>query len=309
MMNARGRRFVVNVSALALTIAQMAAAGVAGPAGALEKPSPAPTIKALIGSRAPDFALSDLHGRTWRLSQLRPQKIVVIQFASTSCACGQRAVFDFQGLHNALGERGVQVLAIGFEQQPLRPPAEFMAESQLTIPFLTDPDLKTARAYGVRWPLSVIVIDRMGIVRWVWDDFRGDVFERAKAMIEPLVAADEAWSAGGTYARLFSTGRQATLTGVVGVVEQFTPLKGMSPAVVLTLQGKSPAPRVVLGPAWYVASQAAKISAGDRIRVTGASVLLDGKPFVLASHLRRGRQVLALRNPSGRFMWTATATP
>lgn len=269
-------------------------------------PSAKPPAARLMGKRAPDFALSDLDGRLWRLSDLRGRKIVALQFVSTSCHCGQTALVALDLLYRRLGDRGVQALAIGFEAAPLQPPEQFARMAQLKVPFLHDPGLKTARAFGARWPPCVIVVDRAGVVRWACDGFAGDVAERTLAALEPLLAADEAWNAGSKYGRLYGSGTPVWVRGRVAAVERCAPLKGMSPGVAVTLGDGARQHRVHLGPAWYVETRRLPIGAGDVIRVSGVSVRLGGKPVMLAVEVAKGAQALRLRAADGRPLWEAT---
>jgi hypothetical protein len=68
--------------------------------------------------------------------------------------------------------------------------------------------------------------------------------------------------------------------------------------------------QVDLGPVWYVQDQTAKLNIGDKIRVVGNQVTIKSSRFdtekvVIARLIRRGRQVLALRDLTGTPYWTA----
>jgi len=267
-------------------------------------------VQRLVGKATPDFALPDLKGRVWRLSDLRARKLVAIQFASTSCHCGQLALLDLDMLQSSLGKRGLQALAIGFEASPLRPPVEFIREMKLVVPFLNDQGMKTAAAYGIRWPPCVIVVDRMGIIRWARDVFGGDgdVFRQTQAAVERLIAADEAWGQNSAYSRLYASGKPTAITGVIKGKQQVAPLAGMSPGVALTLSADSGAHRVHLGPAWYVEGQPFRIIPKDVVTVTGVTVRLGGKPVILAREIRRGKQVVTFRDARGRPKWAESRT-
>jgi len=293
------------VPALLVALIHSLAGAAPSAQSATPRQEPPPALNALVGKCAPDLALKDLSGRLWRLSEMRARKIVVLQFASTSCGCGQRAVMDLQSVYNLFGDRGVQTLAIGFEEQPLVPPQDFMAESGLTIPFLTDPGLKTAKAYGARWPPSVVVIDRTGTVQWACDEFRGDVFQRTKGVLEPLVAADEAWLADRAYGRLFAAGKRVTVTGVVTRIERISPQKDMSPALMVTLAKGSRRTRVVVAPAWYAEYTGLRIGLKDSLVVSGVSVRTSPEKMVLAGQVKRGKEAFQLKDSSGRFAWAA----
>jgi hypothetical protein len=61
--------------------------------------------------------------------------------------------------------------------------------------------------------------------------------------------------------------------------------------------------RVDLGPSFYVDAQALKLAAGDRVEVRGARTTIGGKPALIAQEVRRGTEVLALRDASGLPLW------
>ncbi len=60
---------------------------------------------------------------------------------------------------------------------------------------------------------------------------------------------------------------------------------------------------IILGPNWYLAQQDLKISALDRLEVTGSRVPLDGKSALLAQKVKRGDQVFEFRDQAGKPRW------
>ncbi len=72
----------------------------------------------------------------------------------------------------------------------------------------------------------------------------------------------------------------------------------------LTLKTDRESLMIILGPNWYLAQQGLKISALDRLEVTGSRVPLDGKSALLAQKVKRGNQVLELRDQTGRPKWS-----
>ena len=102
----------------------------------------------LIGRGAPDFALRTIDGaRTVRLSDLRGQ-VVVINFWASWCR-------DCRVEHPALTaaweryrDQGAVVLGIAFQDRK-EESAAFVREFRTDWPLLSDPDSKTALAYGV----------------------------------------------------------------------------------------------------------------------------------------------------------------
>lgn len=94
-----------------------------------------------------------------------------------------------------------------------------------------------------------------------------------------------------------------TVTGKIKGTANNGYAEGMS-ILVKTRSGKVYS--VDLGPAWYVAAQAAKVNMGDRVRVVGSPVVINGKEHVLlAKQIIRGHQILALRDESGLPFWSA----
>jgi hypothetical protein len=60
---------------------------------------------------------------------------------------------------------------------------------------------------------------------------------------------------------------------------------------------------VHLGPASYVEQQTPRIEAKDSVEVTGSRVTLEGKPAIIAARVKKGDQVLKLRDEDGRPAW------
>lgn len=60
---------------------------------------------------------------------------------------------------------------------------------------------------------------------------------------------------------------------------------------------------VHLGPAWYVDAHPPRLESGDEMEVEGSRVSIDGKPALVAREVRKGGEVLALRNDAGIPAW------
>lgn len=93
-----------------------------------------------------------------------------------------------------------------------------------------------------------------------------------------------------------------TVQGKVLSVEK-TPSKGRDYGVHLTLQTEKETISVHLGPGWYIDKQTPKIEANDTISVTGSRVTLGGKPAIIAAQLKKGNEVLKLRDENGIPAW------
>jgi len=61
---------------------------------------------------------------------------------------------------------------------------------------------------------------------------------------------------------------------------------------------------IYLGPHIYVDLQNVRISAGDSVEVKGVKVLLDGQQAFIAGAVRKGNEVLELRDDNGVPLWS-----
>jgi hypothetical protein len=61
---------------------------------------------------------------------------------------------------------------------------------------------------------------------------------------------------------------------------------------------------VHLGPVWYLENQDIKIEAKDKIEVKGSKITFEGKPAIIAAEVRKGDDVLKLRDEAGFPSWS-----
>jgi hypothetical protein len=97
-----------------------------------------------------------------------------------------------------------------------------------------------------------------------------------------------------------------TLSGEVTAVEKFSPGRG-GPPQGLRLLVKFPQETllVILGPIAYVEQQNVKFEPGDRVEVKGSKMTVRGKPIIVAGEVKKGDQVLKMRNAQGEALWLA----
>jgi hypothetical protein len=60
---------------------------------------------------------------------------------------------------------------------------------------------------------------------------------------------------------------------------------------------------VHLGPSRYLDQQNFKLAAGDRVEVTGSRITRPGRTFIVAGEVKKGEQVLKLRDDQGNPLW------
>ena len=95
-----------------------------------------------------------------------------------------------------------------------------------------------------------------------------------------------------------------TLSGVVERIDQVKNAGAKGYGVHLLLKTDSEEIAVHLGPGWYVEKQALKIAPQDRLEVRGSRVTYEGKPALIAAEVKKGDQVLNLRNADGVPLWS-----
>lgn len=111
------------------------------------------------------------------------------------------------------------------------------------------------------------------------------------------------WGPGEPYGRLYNPATVETLSGEVTKVDRFTPGRGIGYGVHLMLKTASETIDVHLGPTWYVEQQGLTFAAGDKLKVTGSRITYRGKPAIIAGEVKKGDQVLKLRDAQGVPAW------
>ncbi|MGH8094540.1 MAG: DNA-binding protein [Chthoniobacterales bacterium] len=95
-----------------------------------------------------------------------------------------------------------------------------------------------------------------------------------------------------------------TVQGKVLSVEKTSPPAQHGHGVHLMLQTAKETIEVHLGPAGFVEKQAMKIAANDTITVTGSRIMMNGKPAIVAAQIKKGDEVLKLRDENGVPAWS-----
>lgn len=112
------------------------------------------------------------------------------------------------------------------------------------------------------------------------------------------------WGAGHHYSRMYNRGTVESLNGEVISVNKITPSQGMSHGIHLILKtGKETIP-VHLGPGWYIENQDIQIQPKDKIQITGSRINFAGKPAIIAAEIKKGNDILKLRDEKGFPAWS-----
>jgi peroxiredoxin len=106
-----------------------------------------------------DFTLTDLHGKTWNLKDLRG-KVVLVNFWATWCPPCRKEMPDLESLYLKFKDQGFVVLAISDEDAAKVSP--FLGERNITYPVLLDPGHKVNEQFQIEGIPKSFVYDRSG---------------------------------------------------------------------------------------------------------------------------------------------------
>jgi hypothetical protein len=95
-----------------------------------------------------------------------------------------------------------------------------------------------------------------------------------------------------------------TINGEVISVSRITPRKGMSGGLHMDVKTDKETISIHLGPSWYLENQDVKIEAKDKVEVKGSRITFGGKPAIIAAEVKKGEQVLKLRDDNGFPAWS-----
>jgi hypothetical protein len=112
-------------------------------------------------------------------------------------------------------------------------------------------------------------------------------------------------AAPGTGMGAYNVATEITLTAAVVEAKTMPPSGGRGMGGVhLVLDTPSGGVEVHVGPAWFVSSKNVTFTNGDTLTVVGSQVTMAGRKVVIAREVRKGEQVLTLRDTSGVPLWS-----
>jgi peroxiredoxin len=119
----------------------------------------------VVGKPAPDFTLTDLDDKPYRLSDFRG-KVVFLNFWATWCAPCRDEMPSMEVLYRNFEKDGLVVLAVSIDRVTTTkdiPP--FVKSMNLTFPVLIDSWGKTDKPYKRMGVPETFIIDQQGVIR------------------------------------------------------------------------------------------------------------------------------------------------
>ena len=130
-------------------------------ADSIAEASRLPKYKALIGTMAKDFSLTDLNGKQVKLSRLKG-KAVVLNFWFTGCPPCVEEIPQLNKLTSIYNKSRVKFLAVTFDKSEVV--RNFQKDHDFNFQLLTDAK-NVIDDYGINLFPSTLVIDNSGIIR------------------------------------------------------------------------------------------------------------------------------------------------
>ncbi len=101
----------------------------------------------------------------------------------------------------------------------------------------------------------------------------------------------------------FEAGKTETITGTVVAMEPIANHRGKGQGMELKLNTGTGQAIIHVGPQWYLDQQTVKIVSGDVVEIIGAKASRRGADIFIASEVKKGNEVLKLRDENGAPAW------
>jgi hypothetical protein len=112
------------------------------------------------------------------------------------------------------------------------------------------------------------------------------------------------WGMNSPFNRMIDPNKIETIFGTVEKIDITTPHRMMSHGVYLNLKTEKELIQVILGPVWYIERLDFQLNVGDQVEVKGFPVILQGKQSMIAAEIKKGNDLLILRDIHGIPVWS-----
>ena len=94
-----------------------------------------------------------------------------------------------------------------------------------------------------------------------------------------------------------------SIEGEIASVEKTASTNSANAGVHLRLKTNTGVLRVLLGPSWYLENQEMRLHVKDTIEITGLQVMWQAQPALIAARVKKGDDILVLRDDNGFPRW------
>jgi peroxiredoxin len=138
-----------------------------------------------VGQPAPDFTLKSMDGKNFNLTEQRGN-IILINFWASWCGPCRKEMPLLQDLQEKYQDLGVQVWGINVEQEN-QAGKDFLANLELSFSIFFDETNKLSETYDVQAMPTNVLVDRDGIVRFVFRGFKDGYEKKYEKAIKKLI--------------------------------------------------------------------------------------------------------------------------
>lgn len=107
----------------------------------------------------------------------------------------------------------------------------------------------------------------------------------------------------GNYGRLYDVKTVENFQGTITGIEKVECRGAGTYSIHLTVKQAKESIPVFIGPAWYLEKQGVTLSEGEKIQVTGSRITVNSSQVLLAKEIKKGDQLLKLRDDRGFPLW------
>jgi len=138
-----------------------------------------------IGDKAPDFTLKSIAGKNLNLKEQRGN-IILINFWASWCGPCRKEMPALQVLQEKYQDLGFSVWGINVEQEN-QAGKRFLADLTLTFPIFFDAKNTLSATYQVAAMPTSVIIDRNGIVRFIFRGYKSGYEHKYAKAIKQLI--------------------------------------------------------------------------------------------------------------------------
>jgi peroxiredoxin len=151
-----------------------------------------------LGKPMPDFALQDLQGKEFTLSQTEPQeKVILVNFWASWCAPCRLEMPGFEKMYQKDGSKGFLIVGIDEDSEPDKL-AAYLKEHPVSFPILADPNGTLAKKFKIESLPTSILVSSQGKILSVVEGMDPYMDYRVQGILKPPKVEDVAGVSAGT---------------------------------------------------------------------------------------------------------------